>query len=257
MALLKLENISKYYGGLAAVVNLDMHVDEGEILGLIGPNGAGKTTTFNVITGEASPTEGRVIFQGRNITGLPPHKAARLGIVRTYQLVTLFKGLTVLENVLIGLHLHARVGFPETILTLPSYRRRELDHFAKAINILEMLELTRYLDERAETLPHGLQRTLGVAIGLAAGPKVLLLDEPLTGMNPQEAMEMIGTIRQIRDRTGTTIVIVEHNMRAVMALCERIVVINFGIKIAEGSPGEIRKEKQVIEAYLGSESNAA
>lgn len=257
MALLELNKISKFFGGLAAINGLDMEVNQGEIVGLIGPNGAGKTTTFNVITGELRPNEGSVIFEGRDISGLRPNRIAKLGIVRTFQLVTLFPGYTVLENVLVGLHLRSNIGFVQAMLNTHSNRRKELSLLDQAMEVLNFMGLLGMRDELAENMPHGLQRTLGVAIGLAAKPKVLLLDEPLTAMNPQETSEMIKTIRKIRDRNGTTIVVVEHNMRAVMALCERIVVINFGTKIVEGPPDEIKENKEVIEAYLGREEDAA
>jgi branched-chain amino acid transport system ATP-binding protein len=257
MAQLELDKVSKFFGGLAAINALDMEVDQGEIVGLIGPNGAGKTTTFNVITGELRPSNGSVIFEGQDITGRSPNHVAHLGIVRTFQLATLFPGYTVLENLLVGLHLQSDLGFVEALVNTRSNRRKELALFDRALEVLDFMGLMTMGDEVAENLPHGLQRILGVAIGLAANPKVLLLDEPLTGMIPQEASVMIETIRRIRDRTGTTIVVVEHNMRAVMALCERLVVINFGQKIAEGSPEKIRENRAVIEAYLGHGEYAA
>ena len=257
MALLELNNVSKLFGGLAAISGLNMVINEGEIVGLIGPNGAGKTTTFDVITGELRPNEGSVVFDGRRISGLKPNQVASLGIVRTFQSVTLFPGYSVLENTLVGLHLESDIGFVEAILNTRSNRRKELSLYNRATEVLDFIGLLEMLDELAENLPQGLQRKLGIAIGLAARPKVFLLDEPLTGMNAQETSEMIETIRQIRDRSGTTIVVVEHNMKAVMSLCERLVVINFGKKIAEGIPEEIQTNKDVIEAYLGSAEDAA
>lgn len=257
MALLELQKVSKFFGGLAAISGLDMEVDDGKIVGLIGPNGAGKTTTFNVITGELVPNAGRIVFERQDISGLKPYEVAKLGIVRTFQLVTLFPGYTVLENVLVGLHLQSDIGFVEAIFNAPSNRLKELNLLGQAMTTLRFMGLLGMRDELAENLPHGLQRILGIAIGLAAKPRILLLDEPLTGMNPKETSEMIGTIRQIRDQYGTTIVVVEHNMRAVMTLCERIVVMNFGQKIAEGPPEEIRENTAVIEAYLGREEHAS
>jgi len=257
MAQLELRGVSKFFGGLAAINNLDMAVGQGEIVGLIGPNGAGKTTTFNVITGELKPTKGKAIFDGHDLTSLKPHTIAKLGIVRTFQLVTLFHGYTTLENALVGFHLQSNIGFFEALLNSRSNRRKEFDLYHEAIKILDFLDLSDSVNELAENLPHGLQRKLGVAIGLATRPKVLLLDEPLTGMNPSEVLGMIETIRRIRDSFGITIVVVEHNMRAVMALCERLIVINFGTKIAEGPPAEIQKNQEVIEAYLGRGSDAA
>jgi branched-chain amino acid transport system ATP-binding protein len=256
MALLQLAKVSRFFGGLAAIRALDMEVNEGEIVGLIGPNGAGKTTTFNVITGELGLNEGRIIFKGRDISGLSPNHIAKLGIVRTFQLVTLFPGYTVLENLLVGFHLQSNISFLEAMLNTRSNRHKELSLYERAMEVSEFMGLTRFVDQLAENLPHGLQRKLGVGIALAANPKILLLDEPLTGMNAQEASEMIEAIREIRNRYRISVVVVEHNMKAVMALCERIIVISFGEKIAEGMPEEIKENKKVIEAYLGGESDA-
>ena len=256
-SLLELKDISKYFGGLAAVHQLDLTVDPGEIHGLIGPNGAGKTTTFSIISGELSPSEGQVIFEGSNIAGLPAHKTAARGIVRSFQLNTLFPNLTVLDNVLVGLHLKSRIGFLEAILNTGSNRRKERELAEEAMKTLHFMGLADLAGETAHNLPHGHQRSLGIAIAVAAKPRLLLLDEPLTGMNPTEVTGMLEIIRRIRDNFGTTIVVVEHNMKAVMALCERLTVINFGRKIAEGPPEKIQSDEAVIEAYLGTEEDAA
>jgi branched-chain amino acid transport system ATP-binding protein len=257
MALLELKNLSKSFGGLSAVSNLNMKIFQGEIVGLIGPNGAGKTTTFSVITGDYSPTTGEILFEDRNISGLQPHQIAGRGIVRSFQLNTLFPHLTVTENILIGLHLRSNIGFWEGLINTGSNRRKEIALTKRAEDIMEFMGLAAVSDEEALNLPHGHQRSLGIAIALAAQPKILLLDEPLTGMNPKEVDRMLAIIRRIRNDFNLTIVVVEHNMKAVMALCEKIVVISFGQKIAEGSPQEIQNHQNVVEAYLGSEDNAA
>lgn len=257
MALLELKNMSKFFGGLAAVSNLSLAIRQGDILGLIGPNGAGKTTTFSVITGDFAPTDGEILFEGRDIGGLQPHEVARRGIVRSFQLNTLFPHLTVKENVLLGLHLSSTIGFWEGLINTRSNRRKEGELEEKAEEVMTFMGLAAYSGEHALNLPHGYQRALGIAIALAAQPKILLLDEPLTGMNPKEVDHMLSIIHKIRDDYNLTIVVVEHNMKAVMALCERIAVISFGQKIAEGKPEEIQTNKAVIEAYLGSEEDAA
>jgi len=250
MALLEIRSLSKYFGGLAALYQLDLDVFESEILGLIGPNGAGKTTVFNVVTGSLLPTNGQVIFRGENITGLRPDQTVQRGIARTFQASTLFMQLPVFDNVFIGFHRNYMVGAWQAWLHTSVVRKEEEAAKQRAMEILEFTGLAPLKDELAGNLPHGYQRVLGICIALATNPKLLLLDEPATGMNPGETLIMIDLFRQLRNR-GITVVVVEHNMKVVMSLCDRITVLNYGKKIAEGLPEEIRGNKEVIEAYLG------
>ncbi len=252
MATLEVKKLSRYFGGLAAVSDLDFQVTEGEILGLIGHNGAGKTTVFNLITGVFKPQRGQVFFRGREITHARTHAIARQGLVRTFQATNLFKEMTVWENLIVAHHLHFRRGFFGRILNLPSVQRDFRESRKRAEEIIAFLRLSELKDELAKNLPHGHQRALGIGIALAAEPKLLLLDEPVTGMNPEETEEMVERIREIRGR-GITIVIIEHDMKAVMGLSDRIVAMGFGRKIAEGRPEEIQHNQVVIESYLGAE----
>lgn len=243
-------NLSKRFGGLTALSDFTFHVDDGEILALIGPNGAGKTTLFNVVTGFLRPNGGKVVFWDRDITGRPPHEIAKMGIVRTFQLNMLFPSQTVLENVLLAFHLHSGVPYVGSILNTQK-ARSEKDRLRKdAQEIIDFFGLSTVQNSVVQTLPHGQQRYVGIAIALAAAPKVLLLDEPATGLSEEEKAFLLEKIHQIRKR-GTTIILVEHNMRFVMEVSDRIVVLNFGKKIAEGSPREITGNPAVIKAYLG------
>jgi branched-chain amino acid transport system ATP-binding protein len=254
--MLKIERLTKYFGGLAAVSGLDMSVQSGDILGLIGPNGAGKTTFFNLVSGVLRPTQGRVIFEGNDITAKKPHYIAKKGIVRTFQAINICPDFTVLQNIVLSCHLKPRIGFLETVLHTASSRRKEKDILHRSQEILELVGLDTMADVTARYLAHGHKRILGIAIALAAEPKLLLLDEPLTGMNAEEVSETMRLIDKLWQR-GTTILLIEHNMRAAMSLCQRIVVLNFGKKIAEGSPEEVKENNEVIQAYLGADEYAA
>jgi len=256
--LLELNNITKNFGKLQAVSNFDFSVAKGDIHSLIGPNGAGKTTVFNLITGMFPVTSGRIVFNGEDITKLGPHEIAQRGIARSFQQTFLFMNSTVLENVLIGFHMHCRAGALKEFLHTSSARKTDREARREALEIIEFMGLRDLKNEIAGNLPHGHQRALGVSIALACNPTLLLLDEPVTGMNPTETMEMVQRIKKIQDR-GITIVLVEHTMKVVMDVSDRITVLNYGQKIAEGLHHEIRQNEEVIEAYLGKEesSNAA
>jgi branched-chain amino acid transport system ATP-binding protein len=240
---------------LAAVSGLDMSVNQGEIMGLIGPNGAGKTTVFNLITGFIRPTEGQVVFDDKDITAKNPHLIATKGIVRTFQGDNIFPDFTVLQNIILACHLRPGVGFFETVLHTAGSRRKEKDILRRSRSLLELVGLDKMADVITRNLAHGHKRILGIAIALAAEPKLLLLDEPLSGMNAGEVSETMRLIDRLW-QSGLTILLIEHNMRAAMSLCQRIVVLNFGKKIAEGSPDEIKENSEVIQAYLGAGEHA-
>ena len=250
--LLELKGLSKHFGGVAAVDKLDFEVRGGEIVGLIGPNGAGKTTVFNLVSGVLKPSDGRVIFHGEDVTSLRPNEIAKRGLVRTFQASILFKNFTVIENVSMGRHLHAGIGFFQDLFNTSSTRQRRNQIQERAMEIVDFMGLDPYRDELAKNLPHGHQRALGIGVALAADPKFLMLDEPTSGMNVEEKEAIMHLVGRIRER-GITILVVEHDMKVVMGLCERITVLNFGVKIAEGSPDEIRANQDVIQAYLGAE----
>jgi branched-chain amino acid transport system ATP-binding protein len=252
--LLETKRLTKYFGGLAAVSHLDIHINEGEIVGLIGPNGAGKTTVFNLITGFLRPTSGKVLFDGHDITGKKPHLIAETGIGRTFQMASLFPDFTVLENVVASFYLYPKSGFWEALFNTPAYRKNEEYILNQAKEVLRLVGLDKVKDELAKNLPHGHQKVLNVARALAIKPKLLLLDEPIAGMTRDEILFSLGVFEKIRSQ-GITILLVEHNMEF-MSLCDRVVVLNFGQKIAEGSSEEVRQNKDVIQAYFGSEHAA-
>jgi len=249
--LLETKGLSKCFGGLAAVSQLDMHVNQGEIVGLIGPNGAGKTTTFNLMTCIHRPTEGKIIFEGRNITGKKPHLIAKMGIGRTFQSASLFPDFTVLENVVASFYLYPKSGFWEAMFNTSAYREKEEHILGRSKEILRLVGLEEVKDELAKNLSHGHQKILGVARVLAVKPKLLLLDEPIAGMSHDEIEFSLGAFEKMRSQ-GMTILLVEHNME-IMSICDRIIVLNFGNKIAEGSPEEVRQNEDVIQAYFGSQ----
>jgi len=248
MALLEVKNLTKQFGGLTALDNVGFDVDEGQIQGLIGPNGAGKSTMFKIVAGFYAPTEGAIVYQGRNIEGLKPHTIAEMGIVRTFQETTLFQELTVFENALVGAHIKARTNLFSAILGLDKAKQAAARE--KVEEVLEFMGLTERRDQLASELPLGSQRALALAIALVSEPKLMLMDEPFAGMNPEETNHMMSLTRKVRDR-GVTIVLVEHDMKAVMGLCSFLTVLNFGQVLAQGTPEEVRNNDKVIEAYLG------
>ena len=257
LSFLEITKLSKFFGGLAAVTGLDISVDRGLIFGLIGPNGAGKSTVLNMIGGTLHPSQGEIFFNGKKVTRLPPHTRAGDGIGRVFQENLLFTNFTVLQNVLVGYHLQIPIGLASIFRKTSSNRSQEETLLKKALDTLEFVGLLEYSDEMAINLPHGRQRLLCLAVALAAQPQLLLLDEPVTGMNAEEVEGMAAMIKALRGKKGITCIVVEHNMRAVMGLCDRIAVLNFGRKIAEGSPRAIVEDKAVIEAYLGAEEDVA
>lgn len=251
MIILQLDHVTKQFGGLVAVSSVDLEVPQGSIFSIIGPNGAGKTTLFNCITGFYRPEAGRIIFDGVSLVGLRPDQIAALGIARTYQNIRLFGRMTAIENILVGQHSRLRSGLAGALFRLPRTRREEQEALDKAHQLLDFVGLSGYGDMFAHNLPYGQQRRLELARALASEPRLLLLDEPAAGMNPKETEELMAFIRRIRDELGLTILLIEHDMRVVMGISDIVAVLDFGEKICEGTPQEVRCNPRVIEAYLG------
>jgi len=254
---LETNNLTKRFGGLVAVSNVDLQIPEQSIFSVIGPNGAGKTTFYNCITGFYTPEEGDVTFYNKSLVGLTPDRIAQMGIARTYQNIRLFANMTALENILVGQHHLLKTSWIEAILQTPRMRKEEISALEEAMRLLRFVGLGGMGDQVARNLPYGAQRRLEVARALALKPKLLLLDEPTAGMNPNETVDMMRFIQRLRDELGITILLIEHDMRVVMGISEQIAVLDYGIKIAEGTPREIQGNTQVIEAYLGRGATTA
>jgi len=251
MSVLSLRNLTKRFGGLTAVDNVNFDIEEGEIFGLIGPNGAGKTTIFNLITAIYSITEGAIYFYDKKLEHLKPFQIANIGITRTFQNIRLFKKLTAYDNVLTACHKLADYSIFNSIIRIGKYKNQEKRLNDKTVELLKLMGLWEYKDVVASNLPYGLQRKLEIARALALEPKLLLLDEPAAGMNPEETMQLMDLIKEIRNKFNLTVLIIEHHMDLIMGVCDRIFVLNFGIPLAIGTPKEIQEDKKVIEAYLG------
>jgi branched-chain amino acid transport system ATP-binding protein len=250
--MLEIKQVSKNFGGLQVLQSIDLKIPQGGIFGLIGPNGAGKTTVFNLITGLLEVSAGEIFFNGNSLNGLPPHRITTMGIARTFQNIRVFKEMSLIDNVVVGMHEHLRYGFVSLLLKLPVFREREVKARQRALELLSWVKLDHKSEQLAESLSYGEQRKLELARALATEPKLLLLDEPVAGMNSNEKAELMTEILNIKQR-GYSIFLIEHDMRFVMGLCDRIVVLNFGKVIAEGTPDQIKKNPEVIEAYLGQD----
>lgn len=257
MALLEIEHLTKKFGGLVAVSDLNLSLNDGDIVGLIGPNGAGKTTVFNMITGIYRPTEGEIRFKSESIIGKEPHTISKAGIARTFQNLRVFKDLTVLQNIMIAAQMDEPYTIWDAIFRSSRFKTVERNVRARAEELLHLVGLDNYMSSKAKNLPYGHQRKLEIARALALKPKLLLLDEPAAGMNPDESLELMGFIRKIHEEFKLTVLLIEHHMEVVMGLCERIIVLNFGKTIAQGSPAEIQNNPEVIAAYLGEEDTSA
>lgn len=251
MAMLEVTSLGISFGGLRAVDELSMKIEEGGLVGLIGPNGAGKTTVFNMLTGVYRPTDGGIRLDGQNLIGKKPHDICKMGVARTFQNIRLFSNLSVMDNVKTGLHNEITYTLAESLLHIGSYRKKERAMDGRAMELLEVFDLVSVADYKAANLPYGKQRKLEIARALATDPKLLLLDEPAAGMNPNETEELMETIELVRKKFGVTVLLIEHDMKLVSGICEYLYVLNFGRLLAEGAPSEVLSNPEVVTAYLG------